>query len=118
MNFPVAETEGSVLLHDALTIERLLELTAAVWEQDWATFTSSYLRESQNAPPRTPVLGWITYFADRRGRPAPQIPGVAVLQATKGTIIRLDGPASDLDPERIGVLRRALESGGFLDPIP
>lgn len=73
LNLPPAE-QGAIGLHEPETAKAILGVVIEAWEPEWATWTSHYLREVQDAVVGTPVLGWATYLSFRMGIPDEGIP--------------------------------------------
>lgn len=92
----------------------LLEVVVEAWAPDWATVTSNSLREAQGPlVGGRPVLGWMTYFSDRRGD-VPELPkpfDVSVVAGSGSIVTTGEEPPG---PSVLEDLRLAL--GSILDP--
>jgi hypothetical protein len=95
--------------------ERIMGAVVASWDPDWATWTTTDLRDRQEE--RDGFLetnvGWLTYLSGPRAKFA-RIPEVRPMGA--GVLVVATDRAEDVDTERVVGLRRTLR--GALWPTP
>lgn len=65
-----AQPEAARIYTDA-SAKAVMKAVVEAWEPDWATWSTSRLRDAQPVEPREPVVGWYTYL---RGDVAPRSP--------------------------------------------
>ncbi len=104
-------------LYDHDVAVSLMKAIAASWEPDWATWTSGSLRSAQDAPPRTPVVGWLTFLS--RGRlKADSAADVGAEQLAAGWLVSVGDEISVADVDSVLELRRTLDAAGAMGPTP
>jgi hypothetical protein len=82
---------------------------AECWEPEWATLTSHSLRRAQRAPPRTPVVGWMTYLERPRSVNADALPeGVWTEEIGAGTLITIGSDARAVTQSMVVAVRDSL----------
>jgi hypothetical protein len=108
---------------DASAVPRIYELDVAKnvfasvvssWCPAWATWTSHEWRESQDAEPRQPVVGWMTYVGAEIDS---GLAGTEIAPFRDGSIIRLSGAPASIATDDIVALRAELLGRGALVPI-
>lgn len=113
-DFPPPEADA-LRLYKPIVAEAIFDAVVETWEPSWATWTSHALRNAQGAPPREPVLGWLTYVA------APitlELPGVTMRALHGGTAIRIGSDVAGTGEGSVVAARSQLVRAGVLHPIP
>lgn len=97
------EPEGAALdLYRPRAARAVMAALVEYWEPDWATLVSHALRRLQQAPPRGPVMGWMTYLSHSRNVDVRKLPdGVLAEELRDGTLITI---APDVNGVRENVL--------------
>lgn len=97
---------GVTVEDDLIVAKAVMRVVVQAWEPDWATWASRAMRDLQQAPPRHPALGLLTYFGPRRNLPQLAL-DVAAEPLEGGSLLVVKPTASDL-PSRLLRLREAL----------
>ncbi len=113
---PAEELGGQIYeLDTALAIMRVV---VGAWEPDWATLTSYRLADAVDAGPRKPIVGWITFLADRREVPSRLPVAARESMAGQGTLLVAAERAGEVGSSRLREIARALNEAGALISTP
>ncbi|MBB5791070.1 hypothetical protein HD601_005645 [Jiangella mangrovi] len=115
LELPPANEAPGLYRHE--TARAALDVITTSWAPDWATWSSSTLREAQGAPPRSPVLGWITFLSDRR-RVDPDLSGVGVEKTHGGSLVTLPADVGASGASAMISIRKQVERSADLTPTP
>jgi hypothetical protein len=85
----------------------VLRAVVAAWQPDWATLSSTELRDAQGPDLDPVVAGWATYLGPGRPAPAALPPGVVTEACGPGRLLRFADPSA-VDDDAVRSLRRAL----------
>jgi hypothetical protein len=70
---PPSEGEAAERMLTAPMLSQVLTCMATAWDPDWGIATSHHARELMTLDKQDTTVGWVTYFARRRG-PVPPLP--------------------------------------------
>lgn len=115
IDWPERAAGDASLVKDAQTARNVMLSVVRSWEPDWATWTSDALRDAQQAEPRQPVLGLLTYLSESRLVPSLEMPETTVERVGSGHLITLEPAERDVS-SRLSGLREALSRTGALRP--
>jgi hypothetical protein len=108
LNLPEAEGSG-LSLYRLKVARRVIKAQVESWEPEWATLTSNSLRRVQQAPPKAPVVGWITYLAQPRRVDADRLPaGVIAEEMASGTLVTSAPEVTDVTEPLVLAVRKSL----------
>jgi Immunity protein 52 len=94
----------------------VMRALADCWEPEWATLISRALRRAQEAPPRSPVVGWMTYLALPRRVDVARLPsGTSAEMLPEGTLVIAGSDVRQVSEETVLAVRAAL--GDALMPV-
>jgi hypothetical protein len=104
-------------LYGRQVAQRITEAIVESWEPNWATWASHPLQEVQDAPARTPVVGWLTYLSQARLAPdSAHTIGAEPLHG--GWLVRAADDVDGVSGDVVLALRRSLQTAGALSPTP
>jgi hypothetical protein len=116
LDLPPLGAPGAQILYELTLVRGLVELTAEIWQADWAVATSSELRAARAWLPRQPIVGWLTYLSPAR---CPST-GLSVGEMTRtsggGCILQLTPQWHGMSPNLIRVAAEELAREGCLRP--
>ena len=102
-------------LYEPRAAEAVFDAVIEAWEPDWATWTSHALRSAQDAAPREPVVGWITYLCASALKNSV---GIAARPLLRGVVIRVGEDVTGAEEKKVLAMRARLSKAGVLRPIP
>lgn len=109
------ERGNNVTIEDDLALAKAaMQTVVEAWQPEWATWTSRAMRKLQQAPPRHPVLGLLTYLGPTREVPAMD-PDLAVEALIDGHLLTVEPCLPDLS-SRLLRLRDVLAGTEALRP--
>ena len=107
-NLPPAEGDALAVYRPA-TARQIMVALAECWKPHWATLTSDTLRRVQLPPPRSPVVGWMTYLAAERSIDRALLPpGVTAEELASGTLITIGNEGTAVTSDLVLAVREAL----------
>lgn len=112
-----APSGDAARLYDHPVALSIVEAIAASWEPDWATWASNSLRHAQDAPARTPVVGWMTFLSWGRLN-SDFVTDVGAVSLLDGWLVPIGNDVSVVDVDAVLELRRVLHAAGALEPTP
>jgi hypothetical protein len=108
LNLPPPEGLG-LEIYAPRAASGVMRALADCWEPEWATLTSRALRRAQEAPPRSPVVGWMTYLASPRRVDATRLPEQASVEdLAAGSLITIGSDVTVVTEELVLAVRQAL----------
>jgi Immunity protein 52 len=108
LTLPAAGGLG-IEVYQPLAALHIMRALAECWEPDWATLTSHALRRAQGPPPRSLVVGWMTYMAAPRHVDATRLPEQASVEdLAAGTLITIGSEVTAVTEELVLAVREAL----------
>jgi len=108
LNFPKA-VGAAADLYSLEVADGVLRALVKSWEPMWATWTSNSLRRAQDAPSRTPVVGWLTYLAGERSAEVTRLTvDVSARPLANGTLLTIGSSVLDATEEKVTATRQAL----------
>lgn len=116
LNLPGVVGDGASLYVSDVA-RRIIEAIVESWDPDWATWCTDSLREAQDAPARTPVVGWMTYLSDSR-LTSQWAATLGAVPLHEGWLVPAGDNALSVNEETVVKLRRTLEAAGALTPMP
>jgi hypothetical protein len=121
---PPSEGEAAERMLTAPVLSQVLACMATAWDPDWGIATSHQARELMNLDQQGTHVGWVTYFARRRG-PVPPLPAPVRIEpvGSLGMLIVLTPERfTASNPEHITLGRRVREllsrAGLLKSPAP
>jgi Immunity protein 52 len=114
LDLPPADGLG-LEIYSPRAASAVMRALAECWEPEWATLTSHELRRVQAAPPRSPVVGWMTFLAAPRYVDVARLPQQASAEnLAAGTLITIGSECTAVTGELVLAVRQAL--GDALSP--
>lgn len=104
-----ASKNGYPSFYEPTRAHAILRTIVEVWDPDWATWATVPLRSAQAAPPRSPVVGWLTYL---RGRV--DVEGAECVSLGSGTLVRVTRSFADVEDTDVIGIRHRLQSNGAI----
>ena len=106
LNLPAPEhVQPGVITSDFA--RSIVSLLAAVWDPDWATFSSDALREEQGATPGDTVIGYATYLRSSWRLAFPLLPrGCRSAKSHHGRVITIGDDPLAVDARAVTQLAR------------
>ncbi len=105
-------------LYERDTALAIMRAVVEAWDPDWATLTSYGLAGAVDAGPRKPIVGWITFLADRREVPN-RLPVAAREPISgRGRLLVAAERADDVDSSKLREIAEALNEAGALVSTP
>jgi hypothetical protein len=114
LEFPPPEGEA-LRLYEPGAAQAIFDAVVEAWEPAWATWTSNSLRDAQDAAPREPVVGWLTYLATPVSA---DIPGVTSRPLQGGSVLQIGKDVTDVAESTVLDARHRLKKTAALSPIP
>lgn len=108
---PPSEGEAAERMLTASALSQVLTCMAIAWEPDWGIVTSHEVRELMALEEQDTNVGWVTYFARRRG-PVPPLPAPVRIEpiGSLGMLVVLTPERfTASNPEHIALGRRVRE---------
>jgi hypothetical protein len=111
VSIELPEADGGALdLYRPQVSRAVMVALADYWAPDWATLVSPALRRLQQAPPRGPVIGWMTYLSSSREIDASRLPdGVITERLADGTMITIGLDVTSIREELVLAVRESLD---------
>lgn len=114
LDFPPPEADA-LRLYEPSVAEAIFDAIIEIWEPEWATWTAPSLRNIQNAAPREPVIGWLTYLDTPD---VADLPGATTRALLSGTVIKTQQDVNGVDEAVVLDTRARLAKNEALRPIP
>ncbi|MFK4299248.1 hypothetical protein ABH924_004429 [Arthrobacter sp. GAS37] len=98
----------------------ILKAFAAAWQPDYVTIYDDHVREAQPMRYTSPLVGAMTWLADRLGTVPSALEGAKIERFEHGTLIDLRNPADQSFPtaEHVARVFDVLDATGVLGEIP
>lgn len=118
LDLPPPPPRPGAQLYELDTALAIMRAVVEAWEPDWATLTSHRLADALDAGPRRPIVGWITFLAERRNVPDHLSVAARDLVPGRGTLLVAAERADDLEVSKLREIADALDQAGTLTPTP